>query len=103
VNQFFQIMGKNGGARPGAGRKPGTRIITCVSAADILTQIDEAAYWKRYLDSPNDKVSQTALIYLTNRRDGLPHQSVSLDDKRSTKVLLHSPAQDITVDSDTIQ
>lgn len=65
-----------GGKRVGAGRKPGSpkKQVRGYTAADILAAIDEINEWKPLLQSENEKIKLTALIYLTDRRDGKARQ-----------------------------
>jgi hypothetical protein len=66
-----------GGKRAGAGRKRKRRRYT---AEDILSAINEIAEWKPLLQSDNEKIKLTALIYLTDRRDGKARQPITGSD-----------------------
>ena len=78
----------NGGARPGAGRKPKQkRAVKKVIAEAILSEVNELQMWKDLLTAtfvsedgqhchPDNNIRFKALSYLTNRRDGMPPQSV---------------------------
>ena len=68
-----------GGKRTGAGRKPGrmTKDVPKHTAGAILNAIDEIEEWKTLLQSKNEKIKITALIYLTDRRDGKLKQPVT--------------------------
>ncbi len=74
-------MAGTGGKRPGAGRKP-TRISTIIkklpknTAAMILSEINEGGKWTKLLESSDENVVLKSLIYLTDRRDGKPKQSI---------------------------
>lgn len=68
-----------GGKRINAGRKPKPspkQVVRKVIAETILAGIDEAKAWSRLLNSEDDRISLEALKYLTNRRDGMPPQSI---------------------------
>lgn len=66
-----------GGKRPNSGRKPKPKVVVRkVVAETILASIDEIKAWKRLLKSPDDRIALEALKYLTNRRDGMPPQSI---------------------------
>ena len=86
-----------GGARPGAGRKKKPTIpVKRANAEFILARVNEAALWEELLTAtrltkiimlngesnveqvtvPDYEIRFKALSYLTNRRDGMPAQSV---------------------------
>jgi len=71
-----------GGKRAGAGRKPAQPGETPrrYTAEDILGAINEIEEWKPLLQSENEKIKLTALIYLTDRRDGKARQPISASD-----------------------
>src|SRR5713226_5559061 len=71
-----------GGKRTGAGRKPGKvqKVVRRYTAEDILDAIDEIVEWKPLLQSENEKIKLTALIYLTDRRDGKARQPITGSD-----------------------
>jgi hypothetical protein len=71
-----------GGKRAGAGRKPGKvqKVVRRYTAEDILGAINEIKEWKPLLQSENEKIKITALIYLTDRRDGKARQPVTGSD-----------------------
>src|SRR5579862_6214012 len=79
-------MGQNGGARPGAGRKPKVkRAVKKVIAEAILASIDEMAAWHELLaatteEAPDYNIRFKALSYLTDRRDGKAPQGIILTD-----------------------
>src|SRR5258708_37996043 len=71
-----------GGKRAGAGRKRGKvqKVVRRYTAEDILDAIDEIVEWKPLLQSENEKIKLTALIYLTDRRDGKARQPITGSD-----------------------
>jgi hypothetical protein len=71
-----------GGKRTGAGRKPGSfkKAVRRYTAEDILGAINEIKEWKPLLQSENEKIKLTALIYLTDRRDGKARQPITGSD-----------------------
>ena len=102
TNQINQtIKSHRGGKRPGAGRKPGSiervtairqareplqlikgsRAERAVTAAAVLGLIDEAKAWLRLLKDKRGKTRLTALMYLTDRRDGKAKQAVEMTGK----------------------
>jgi|SRR5882724_2238162 len=76
-----------GGKRVGAGRKPGTtkKAVRRYSAEDILGAVDEIKEWTPLLQSENEKIKLTALIYLTDRRDGKARQPSTGSDGGTTQ------------------
>jgi hypothetical protein len=74
-----------GGKRPGAGRKPGsvsaakTRLQQTAKdvAAQVLSEVDAVALWKRFLNCKQTKVAADCLQYLTDRAFGRPQQIIS--------------------------
>lgn len=80
-----------GGARPGAGRKPKPkRAVKKVLAEAILSSVNELEMWTDLLTAtvttenatfPDYNIRFKALQYLTNRRDGMPAQSVILTEE----------------------
>lgn len=94
----------NGGARPGAGRPPKPkRAVKKVMAEAILSSINELEAWQDLLSAttitsvvviaggegeresmtvPDYNIRFKALSYLTNRRDGMPPQSVNVTEER---------------------
>src|ERR1700681_2845361 len=70
----------HGGARPGAGRKPGARsLVTRSKGEAILETVNEEKIWQRLLRSRNDRIVLDTLKYLTDRRDGKPVQAVAAE------------------------
>src|SRR5260370_25714547 len=67
------------GKRAGAGRKRGKvqKVVRRYTAEDILDGIDEIVEWKPLLQSENEKIKLSALIYLTDRRDGKARQPIT--------------------------
>ncbi len=73
---------ERGGKREGSGRKPKTiKIVRKVMAEAVLAGIDETAAWRKLLQSKDERIALESLKYLTNRRDGLPAQSIALKDE----------------------
>lgn len=73
----------SGGARLNAGRKPRTAfLVRKVLAEQILGSVNELELWQELLHSDDERVRLEALKYLTNRRDGLPAQSVEVAPKK---------------------
>ncbi|MHB2006840.1 MAG: hypothetical protein ACYCOX_02200 [Acidobacteriaceae bacterium] len=84
----FQVRKKQGGARANAGRKPKPRVlIRKASAEAILSGVNETELWHGLLSSEDEKITLEALKYLTNRRDGLPAQSIFTKDVSEHKPL----------------
>jgi hypothetical protein len=63
------------------------------TAEKILGAIDEQDFWLQMLASNDRKVALDAAKYLTNRRDGLPAQSVQMavTENRPVRILWHGP------------
>jgi hypothetical protein len=76
-----------GGKRAGAGRKPAQpkEPRRRYTAEDILGAINEINEWKPLLQSENEKIKLTALIYLTDRRDGKARQPITGSDGGATQ------------------
>jgi hypothetical protein len=73
------MMGKRGGARPGAGRKPSTlkgvlKQLPKDQAAGILAEVDADGKWKKLLNSRDERVRLETLKYLTDRAHGKARQ-----------------------------
>jgi hypothetical protein len=68
-----------GGSRPGSGRKPTRfkRIVRMYTAEAILSEINEIKVWKELLLSKNERVKISALMYLTDKRDGKARQPIT--------------------------
>jgi len=70
----------NGGKRPGAGRKPGSRNHAAKIADDVarrvLSEVDQIALWKKFLHCRSIKVAAGCLQYLTDRAFGRPAQTI---------------------------
>src|SRR5215510_11364718 len=73
-------MSGNGGKRPGAGRKPGSRNHAAKIADDVarrvLSEVDTIALWKKFLYCRSIKVASGCLQYLTDRAFGRPAQTI---------------------------
>ena len=73
-------MSGNGGKRPGAGRKPGSRNHAAKIADDVarrvLSEVDQIALWKKFLHCRSIKVASGCLQYLTDRAFGRPAQTI---------------------------
>lgn len=76
----------HGGRRQGSGRKKGSikqftqrhaNALSKATAEQILGVADEFGLWARALHSKHDDVALKALIYLSNKRDGVPFRQPS--------------------------
>lgn len=74
-------MSSRGGCRPGAGRRKKPPVLVKKKTAEsILSEVDEAALWHELLRSEDQRIVLASLKYLTDRRDGLPPQSIAVKD-----------------------
>lgn len=72
-------MAGNGGARPGAGRKPNAvKLFEAQFAAPFFGPERQATIWNRLLKSEDDKIVIDATKYLTDRIYGKARQSVEV-------------------------
>jgi hypothetical protein len=108
---------------PGGRPQKQKRALEKTMAALILSSIDEVAAWQDLLSAtivtsvavvggedgerenitvPEYNIRYKALSYLTNRRDGMPAQSVSVSDLRA-KVLMRQPEKEVPCPTTTVQ
>lgn len=70
-------MGKNGGKRPGAGRKSNAvKALAKRTAEEILAVVDEVSVWNQLIQSEDSRIQLDTMKYLTDRRDGKAAQTV---------------------------
>lgn len=105
TESIAQVVAKRGGPRLGAGRKPkdvdvwmAARGIDAATAAELLNNSDERKKWHRVLNSDDDRVLLSALIFLTSMRDGKPSQQINVT---STNLTLN--ARDIQQARDIVR
>ena len=77
-------MGTRGGARPGAGRPKKAKAALIEVRKSIASRVlddpgvDVVAVFKSVLYSPDPSIRLAALIYLCNRAEGMPAQSIGV-------------------------
>ena len=54
------------------------RGIAPMVAAEVLKNVDELRYWRRYLASEDDNISLRAMMFLVSMRDGRPAQQINV-------------------------
>ena len=73
----------NGGRRPGAGRKRGSRTAVQKAAIDVatavLSEVKAKEVWKALVTSSDEKIKLEAMKYLTDRAHGKPTQKLEGD------------------------
>ena len=75
-------MQNRGGARRNAGRKPKAPVLVKKALAEqILSDEDEVRLWQGLLQTEDEKTLLSALVYLCNRKHGLPPQSIAVRDE----------------------
>lgn len=82
-------MAGRGGYRPGAGRKTdAARALAREACLAGLTdeQREDLDHWQRLVESDNERVLLSALIYLTNRAYGRPRRSARAEINASVHV-----------------
>lgn len=70
-------MSNRGGKRPGAGRPP--MAVTEAKRSfynSLLTTQEKSERWRTFLFSEDERVAMNALIYVTDREEGKPAQSL---------------------------
>jgi hypothetical protein len=58
-----------------------------MTAKQFIETVNCKAQWKRYLESPDDKVSLDCWKYLNDRVDGKPTQAVDLTARLDTTIV----------------
>lgn len=81
------MAGKNGGARPGAGRPRKQVVAKSIDvAAQVLDEVDAKSKWKALLACGDAKVIADVMKYLTNRVYGCPTQIVAGDSDKPLRI-----------------